>query len=62
MGAFNSWVAGSYLEPCENREAVQVALNLLEGATQISRAHQARKCGVPVPASAFRYLPRPLSI
>lgn len=62
MGAFNSWVAGSYLEQCEHREVVQVALNLLEGATQISRAHEARKCGVPVPATAFRYVPQPLSV
>jgi len=62
MGAFNSWVAGSYLEQCERRTVVQVALNLLEGATQISRAHQARACGVPVPAAAFSYIPRPLSL
>jgi hypothetical protein len=32
MGAFNSWVRGSFLEPPEARSAVQVALNLLEGA------------------------------
>ncbi|WP_216823765.1 PfaD family polyunsaturated fatty acid/polyketide biosynthesis protein [Mycobacterium rhizamassiliense] len=62
MGAFNSWVAGSYLQQCENRNVVQVALNLLEGATQISRAQQARKCGIPVPATAFGYIPRPLSL
>lgn len=62
MGAFNSWVAGSYLEPLEQRRADQVALNLLEGAAHITRAQQARACGVPVPASAFRYIPRPLSL
>ena len=62
MGAFNSWVAGSYLEQCEQRTVVQVALNLLEGATHISRAQEARKCGIPVPATAFRYIPRPLSL
>ncbi|WP_198048910.1 PfaD family polyunsaturated fatty acid/polyketide biosynthesis protein [Mycobacterium triplex] len=62
MGAFNSWVAGSYLEHAEDRKVDQVALNLLEGATHISRAHQARKCGVPVPADAFNYIPRPLSL
>ncbi|WAC89974.1 PfaD family polyunsaturated fatty acid/polyketide biosynthesis protein [Mycobacterium sp. Aquia_213] len=62
MGAFNSWVAGSYLEQAEHRTVDQVALNLLEGATHISRAHQARKCGVPVPADAFNYIPRPLSL
>lgn len=60
MGAFNSWVAGSYLEQCEHRNVDQVALNLLEGAAQISRAQQARACGVPVPASAFHYTPRRL--
>jgi trans-AT polyketide synthase, acyltransferase and oxidoreductase domains len=60
MGAFNSWVAGSYLERCEHRNVDQVALNLLEGAAQISRAQQARACGVSVPASAFHYIPRRL--
>ncbi|MGV0627727.1 PfaD family polyunsaturated fatty acid/polyketide biosynthesis protein [Mycolicibacter minnesotensis] len=62
MGAFNTWVQGSFLEPCENRQAVQVALNLLEGAAQITRAGAARSCGVPVPASAFAYSPRPLAV
>jgi hypothetical protein len=62
MGAFNSWVADSYLEPCENRQAVQVALNLLEGAAHISRAGAARSAGVPVPAKAFAYSPRPLAV
>lgn len=62
MGVFNSWVAGSYLERPEHRTVEQVALNLLEGAAQISRAQQARACGVPVPATAFDYVPRPLSL
>lgn len=62
MGAFNSWVAGSYLEQCEHRNVDQVALNLLEGAAHITRAQQARACGVPVPASAFLYVPQPLSL
>lgn len=62
MGSFNSWVADSYLEPCENRRAVQVALNLLEGAARVSRAGAARACGVPVPAKAFAYRPQPLAL
>ncbi len=62
MGAFNSWATGSYLEQPKHRNVDQVALNLLEGAAQISRAQQARTCGVPVPASAFRYVARPLSL
>jgi trans-AT polyketide synthase, acyltransferase and oxidoreductase domains len=62
MGAFNSWVRNSFLEAPERREVVQVALNLLEGAAQITRAQQARTCGVPVPTNAFHYKPRPLAV
>ncbi len=60
MGAFNDWVKGSFLEPAEKRTAVQIALNLLEGAAVITRAQQLRSYGVPVPASAFHFVPRPL--
>ncbi len=60
MGAFNTWVKGSFLEPVENRRVAQVALNLLEGAAAIARAQQLRSYGVPVPASAFDYRPRVL--
>lgn len=62
MGAFNSWVQGTFLEPWDQREAVQVALNLMEGAAQVTRAQQVRAYGVPVPAEAFQYTPRPLSL
>ncbi|WP_394833701.1 PfaD family polyunsaturated fatty acid/polyketide biosynthesis protein [Pendulispora rubella] len=61
MGAFNTWVRGSFLANPENRSAVQIALNLLEGAAVISRAQQLRASGVPVPAAAFHFRPRPLS-
>ncbi len=60
MGAFNDWVRGSFLEPPEARSAVQIALNLLEGAAVLTRAHQLRSYGAPVPATAFRFTPRPL--
>jgi trans-AT polyketide synthase, acyltransferase and oxidoreductase domains len=62
MGAFNTWVQGTFLEPWEQREAVQVALNMLEGAAQVSRAQQVRAYGVPVPAEAFQFRPRPLTL
>nr|WP_252980207.1 PfaD family polyunsaturated fatty acid/polyketide biosynthesis protein [Mycobacterium riyadhense] len=62
MGAFNSWVRDSFLEPPEQREVVQVALNLLEGAAQTTRAQQARVCGVPVPTEAFHFSPRRLAV
>lgn len=61
MGAFNDWVKGSFLEPFEAREAVQIALNLLEGAAVITRAQQLRTYGVAVPAPAFAFAPRPLA-
>lgn len=60
MGAFNTWVQGSFLQPPEAREVVQVARNLLEGAAVITRAQQLRSYGLPIPASAFDYRPRPL--
>lgn len=61
MGAFNDWVKGSFLEPPEARTAAQIARNLLEGAAVVTRAQQLRSYGVPVPAEAFRFAPRPLS-
>ncbi len=61
MGAFNSWVRGSFLEDPKQRGVVQIALNLLEGAAVVTRAHQLRTYGVPVPAAAFDFRPRPLA-
>lgn len=60
MGAFNEWVRGSFLEAPENRGVVQIARNLLEGAAAVTRAHQLRSYGAPIPAAAFRFDPRPL--
>jgi PfaD family protein len=61
MGAFNAWVKGSYLENSESRTVSDIALNLLEGATVITRAQQFRSYGVTVPGEAFNFKPRPLS-
>ena len=61
MGAFNTWVRGSYLEKPENRKVSDIALNLLEGAAVVTRAQQVRSYGVPVPGEAFNFKPRPLS-
>ena len=60
MGAFNAWTRGSFLEPLENRTVVQIARNIMEGAAQITRMQQWRCHGVPVPAAAFDFRPRPL--
>ena len=61
MGAFNSWVRGSFLEKPADRTAVQVARNLLEGAAAVTRAQQLRASGLAVPPSAFDFRARPLS-
>jgi PfaD family protein len=61
MGAFNSWVRGSFLEEPASRSAVQVARNLVEGAAAVTRAQQLRAFGLAVPPSAFDYRPRPLA-
>lgn len=61
MGAFNAWVAGSFLEPLEARGVAEIALNLLEGAAAWTRAHQLRTAGLRVPAAAFDFRPRPLT-
>ncbi len=60
MGAFNAWTAGTFLADPANRTVVQVARNLLEGAAVVTRAHQFRTYGVPVPSEAFDFRPRPL--
>ena len=60
MGAFNRWVAGSFLEPPSSRGVVQIARNVMEGAAVITRAHQLRSYGAPIPSQAFSFRPRPL--
>ncbi|OKI46064.1 PfaD family polyunsaturated fatty acid/polyketide biosynthesis protein [Micromonospora sp. CB01531] len=61
MGSFNRWTAGTFLAEPANRTVVQVARNLLEGAAVITRTHQLRTYGVPVPAQAFTFTPRNLT-
>ncbi|MEZ5954510.1 MAG: PfaD family polyunsaturated fatty acid/polyketide biosynthesis protein [Hyphomonas sp.] len=58
QGAFNEWVAGTFLEDISNRTVAQIAWNLMEGAARISRAAQLRASGVAVPPSAFSYTPQ----
>ncbi len=61
MGAFNEWVAGTMLEPAENRTVEAVALNLLYGASVLSRTAQLRSQGLARAARAVRIEPRPLT-
>ncbi|MBU1900629.1 PfaD family polyunsaturated fatty acid/polyketide biosynthesis protein [Myxococcota bacterium] len=61
LAAFNAWVKGSHLEPLDGRRVVDIAQNLMEGASALTRAQQLRVAGLPVPAAAFHFRPRPLS-
>ena len=45
MGAFNEWVAGSFLETPAQRTVATVALNILYGAAQLTRANILRHQG-----------------
>ncbi len=58
MGAFNTWVKGSALDPPAARRVVQIARNLLDGAAALTRAQAARAQGIPVPEEAFQFVPR----
>ncbi|GAA2920737.1 PfaD family polyunsaturated fatty acid/polyketide biosynthesis protein [Streptomyces enissocaesilis] len=60
LGAFNHWVAGSFLADTRQRSVVQVGLNLLEGTACLARAHQLRCHGVQLPAQGWTFRPRPL--
>jgi PfaD family protein len=61
MGAFNVWARGTFLEDPAQRTAVQIALNLLEGAAVMTRAQQLRTFGVSVSAAAAAFKPRRLA-
>ncbi|WP_235092465.1 PfaD family polyunsaturated fatty acid/polyketide biosynthesis protein [Streptomyces sp. A1-5] len=60
-GAFNTWVAGSFLADPGRRSVTQIARNLLQGAAVLTRAHQLRTLGVRLPAEVFDFRPRPLA-
>ncbi|MCM2265794.1 MAG: PfaD family polyunsaturated fatty acid/polyketide biosynthesis protein [Desulfuromonadales bacterium] len=50
MGAFNEWVAGSFLEMPEQRRVATVARNILFGASVLTRANMLRYQNVQLPA------------
>jgi trans-AT polyketide synthase/acyltransferase/oxidoreductase domain-containing protein len=57
MGAFNEWVAGSFLAKAEQRRVVTVARNILYGAAVLGRAAMLRSQGVYLPAEAVQITP-----
>ena len=57
MGAFNEWAAGSFLEAPERRKVATVALNILYGAAQLSRANFLKSQGIDLPQEAVAQEP-----
>ncbi|MGJ7908314.1 PfaD family polyunsaturated fatty acid/polyketide biosynthesis protein [Actinopolyspora sp. H202] len=58
MGAFNDWVADTYLADPGNRRVADVAGHIMRGACLVGRANQLRQAGVHLPASCSDYRPR----
>jgi len=48
IGAFNRWVDGSYLQDLEQRSVVDIAHNLLMGASILQRAQRLQQAGVDI--------------
>jgi trans-AT polyketide synthase/acyltransferase/oxidoreductase domain-containing protein len=57
MGAFNEWVAGSFLESPERRTVATVARNILYGAALLTRANILRYQGIDLPENALNIGP-----
>jgi PfaD family protein len=55
MGAFNDWVRGSYLQDPANRQVVEVAHQLLQGAAYLYRVQSLKIQGVYLPAQLTAY-------
>jgi len=61
IGAFNQWVKGTFLETCENRKTVTVAMNLLFGAAVTTRVNWLRHQGISLPRGSGTFFPLELS-
>jgi hypothetical protein len=59
MGAFNNWVAGTYLSPVEHRAVADIAGQVMRGAAFAGRVSQLRLAGVRLPGGCTTYLPTP---
>ena len=57
IGAFNEWARGSFLEQPANRRVVTVALNLLVGASVLTRVACLRTQGVRLPPESAVFPP-----
>ncbi|MTD58222.1 PfaD family polyunsaturated fatty acid/polyketide biosynthesis protein [Amycolatopsis pithecellobii] len=61
MGAFNEWVAGTYLAARGHRHVAELATQIMRGAAFTTRVNQLRAAGVRLPAACSTYVPAPLT-
>ena len=61
IGAFNQWTKGSLLEKPENRKVVTVAMNLLYGASVVTRVNFLRNQGISLSDDVGQIPPMELS-
>ena len=61
MGAFNEWVAGTYLAAPGHRRVAEVGVQIMRGAAFAVRVSQLRAAGVRLPARCSTYVPAPLT-
>lgn len=59
MGAFNAWVQGTYLADPEQRQVVDVAHHLLQGAVMTYRMQSLKMQGLQLPMDYSQYRPGP---
>ncbi|MEL6733109.1 MAG: 2-nitropropane dioxygenase, partial [Bacteroidota bacterium] len=57
MGAFNDWVKGTYLEAYPNREAADVAEQIMQGAAYLFRIQTLKTQGVKFPIEVEHFVP-----
>jgi PfaD family protein len=62
MGAFNSWVAGTYLQDPANRRVTDVAWHLMNGAAYLYRIQNLGLQGAMFDSRYTVYTPAPLNI
>jgi hypothetical protein len=57
MGAFNNWVKGTYLENYQNRQAADVAEQIMQGAAYLYRIQSLKLQGIVFPMEMEEFVP-----
>lgn len=58
MGAFNDWVMGTYLENYQNRQAADVAEQIMQGAAYLYRIQSLKMQGIGLPVELEQFVPK----